>query len=589
MARRWKFRPHDQGLIDRISSANNLSPVIAQILAARDLTDSQTIRGFFDRRLTQLRPPSQLPGLDQACDVILDGIRQGLAIVIYGDYDCDGITATAILFLSLQQLGAKVSYFVPHRLDDGYGLNRERLEELHSRGAQMVITVDCGITSLAEVDRARELGMRIVVTDHHQFADRLPDADAVVHPARPDCAYPFPGLSGAGVAFKLAWGLCQRQTGSDKLPEPMRRILFQALAFAAIGTVADVVPLRDENRILVHQGLERLRDHGGAGLVALMKLAKLDGRTKLIAEDIAFGLAPRLNASGRLGQAQLGVELLVTENPHRAEMLAEYIDNLNKSRDSLERTILRGARKQLDTLYSVETDPAIVLADKDWHAGVIGIVAGRLAEEYQRPTIIISLDALETKPGIGSARSASGIDLHAALAACREYLLGFGGHRAAAGIKIEPQRIDAFRDAFFEVVAGQSTGGPAETELWVDAEAALCQLTVETVNQLEQLAPFGQDNPRPILCASGLKLVDPPKKMGSDGRHLALKVCQDNIRLRAVGFGKADWCEHLDHSADQQFDFVFKPVINEFNGMRRVEMQLIDFRPSRSPSTTAAR
>jgi single-stranded-DNA-specific exonuclease len=574
MPLRWKIRPHDQGVVDRICEANQLSPVIAQILAAREITGWTEIEAFFDLRLTQVPGPFRLPGMEQACGVILAAIAAGKKIIVYGDYDCDGITATAIMYRCLKLLGATVTYFVPSRIDDGYGLNSERLREL-------IITVDCGIASLAEAEVAREIGLQLVITDHHQLGSGLPEAAAIIHPALPGGDYPFAGLCGAGVAFKLAWGLCQRHSGSEKLPEPQRLLLFQALAFAAIGTVADVVPLRQENRILVHQGLERLVEFGGLGLKALLHCAKLEGRPKLSAEDLAFGLAPRLNASGRLGQAQLGVELLVTENPHRAEMLAEYIDNLNKSRDSLERTILRNARKQLEERFDPEHDPAIVLADRDWHVGVIGIVAGRLADEYQRPTVIISLDALDARPAVGSARSAGRVDLYAALGQCQSHLLGYGGHRAAAGLKIAPHCIEAFRESFFETVAGACGDGSPEPELMVDAEAALCQLTVETVQQLEKLAPFGQENPRPVICAIGVELVETPKKMGSDGRHLALRVGQDRTRLRAVGFGKADWLDQLESGAGQLFDFAFKPVINDFNGMRRVELQLLDFRPSR--------
>jgi len=581
MPLRWRIRPHDRGLVERISQANNLSPVIAQILAAREITQASQVEAFFDLRLTQVHSPFLLPGMEQACAVILAAVEAGRKIVVYGDYDCDGITATSILYRCLKLLGGNVSYFVPSRMDDGYGLNNDRLKELREQGCELIITVDCGIASPGEVALAHELGMQIVITDHHQMGSQLPEADAIVHPALPGGGYPFAGLCGAGVAFKLAWALCQRQSGSEKLPEPQRLLLFQSLGFAAIGTVADVVPLRDENRIIVHQGLERIAQFGGLGLQALMRCAKLDSRPKLSAEDIAFGLAPRLNASGRLGQAQLGVELLVTENAHRAEMLAEYIDNLNKSRDSLERTIIRSARKQLEERFDPENDPAIVLADKDWHVGVIGIVAGRLAEEFHRPTIIISLDGMETRPAVGSARSAGMIDLYSSLSQCQSHLAGFGGHRAAAGLKIDPANVDAFREAFFEVVAGSFGEVAPEAELNIDAEAALCQLTLETVAHLEKLAPFGQENPRPVICATGLQLIEPAKKMGSDGRHLALRLSQDRTQIRAVGFGKADWSEQLSCGEGQLYDFAFKPVINEFNGFRKVELQLVDYRPSR--------
>ena len=309
MGPRWTVRAHDAKLVESIEREAGVSSVLAQILALRGITGANEVTSFLDLRMTGLRGPHELPGLTKAVEVIYDAVENGKKILIYGDYDCDGMTSTAILYRCLTKIGAAVHYFVPNRLDDGYGLNTASLEKLKKqRGAELIITVDCGISSVNEVNHAHELGMSIVVTDHHQLGPALPDADAIVHPALPDGNYPFHGLCGAGVAFKIAWALCQRHCGSEKLPKDYRELLFGCVALAAIGTVADVVPLLDENRILVHHGLGCMRQFSNAGLRHILAKAKLAEKPQLEAEDIAFMIGPRLNAAGRLGQAPLGVE-----------------------------------------------------------------------------------------------------------------------------------------------------------------------------------------------------------------------------------------------------------------------------------------
>jgi single-stranded-DNA-specific exonuclease len=347
--------------------------------------------------------------------------------------------------------------------------------------------------------------------------------------------------------------------------------------------VADVVPLLDENRVLVRHGLSSLRQRPPVGIAELMRCAKLDRNPVLSSEDVAFSLAPRLNAAGRLGQAQLAVELLTTDSPERARSLAEYLDELNNSRTSLERSIHLAAHKQAKERFDPHEDPAFVLAADNWHPGVIGIVAGRLAEKYHRPVVLVSLDPTGVKPGTGSARTAGGIHLYAALHACREHLLGFGGHAAAAGLKIDRQQIDSFREAFCEHVAGELTHENRVAELHLDAEAPLGQLTLKTVQQMEQLAPFGQDNPRPLLCASAVHLAEPPRKIGGGERHLALRLRQGNVGLRAIAFGHGEWAEELAQ-VEGAVDVAYRPVINHFRGRQSVELHLVDWRLAREPA-----
>jgi single-stranded-DNA-specific exonuclease len=360
----------------------------------------------------------------------------------------------------------------------------------------------------------------------------------------------------------------------------MRRFLMSALGLAAVGTVCDVVPLVDENRVIVRHGLINLKQTDIEGLRELIRLSELDSKPVLSAEDIGFRIGPRLNASGRLGQAQLGVELLTSSSRSRVNALAEYINNLNSSRDSIERRITKAANKQIKESFDPACEPALVLAEPDWHKGVIGIVAGRIAERYHRPTIVISIDPLRNQLAVGSGRSALGIDLYQALADCSELLESFGGHRAAAGLKIDPQHIEPFRERFYQAILSQANVVEMVPELQIDVETSLCQMTMDTIREIEKLAPFGQENPRPLLCASEVQLAAPPKRMGEGGRHLSLKLTQHDVRINAVAFGHGDWAEELEQSESGCFDFAFRPSINEFRGRRSVQLLIADWRES---------
>lgn len=587
MDKRWRIHPHDAHQVAFIERQAGVTPVVAQLLLCRGITEPASIKTFIDAKMTGLRDPELLPGVPAAADRIHDAIQAKRRIVIYGDYDADGMTATAILYRCLRMLGADVGYYVPNRLEEGYGLNGEAITKLAQRGTAMIISVDCGITSVAQAQLARDLDIELIITDHHEFADELPDAAALVHPRLPGTGYPFDGLCGAGVAFKLAWALCQRASDAKKVSPQMREFLLTAIGLTAIGTVADVVPLIDENRVIVRHGLHSLRQRPVPGIVELLRITKLDQKPSLGSEDIGFTIAPRLNAAGRLGQAQLAVELLTTDQPERAQALAEYIHQLNNSRESLERSVYLAATKQAKELFDLSSDAALVLDGAGWHPGVIGIVAGRLSDKYHRPVVIVSWDQLGAKPGVGSARSVPGLKLHEALAACSTHLESHGGHAQAAGLKIHPQHIDAFRTDFCEYVASELRDEDRVAEVVIDAETPLSQLTLSTVQQIEQLAPFGQGNPRPVLCASGIRLAEPPRRMGKSQRHLSLKICQHGVALRAVGFGHGDAADELAEF-DGELDIAFRPVINEFRGRNSVEVQLVDWRIAQVPAKTAA-
>jgi single-stranded-DNA-specific exonuclease len=577
MPKRWRIATYDQGRVDALRRAAGIPAVVAQLLLGRGIHDPDDARRFLEAKLSELRDPEELPGAVRAATLLHQAIRDGRRIVVYGDYDADGMTATAILLGCLRLLGAQASYYVPNRIDEGYGLNHEALRGLARDGAEVVVTVDCGITSVAEAQTAADAGLVLIITDHHQPAERLPEVAAIVHPGLPDGGYPFAGLCGAAVALKLAWALCQQASQAKRVGEAMRDFLMRSVGLAAVGTVADVVPLVDENRILVRHGLVCLRHWPSAGLAALEQVTGLDKKPQLDGEDIAFTIGPRLNAAGRLGQAPLAIELVMTDSPERAAQLAEYIHSLNEQRQTLERSVYRAAHKLAHEGCDPRRVPALVLAERGWHPGVIGIVAGRLAERYHRPVVLVSLDELGAKPGTGSGRSVPGFDLHLALAACAEHLVAHGGHQAAAGLTIDEAAIDAFRIDFCAYVERHISAEARVAELVVDAETPLAALTHQTVRQIESLAPFGHGNERPVLCATDVRLVEAPRRIGASGQHLSLRLEQHGVKMRAVAFGGGQWEQELAAAASP-LAVAFKPVINTWRGRQTVEMQLADWR-----------
>ena len=578
MPKRWRIQPHDAAVVAALEHSVGVSSIVARLLAARGLRDAAAAKSFLAGTLADLRDPELLPGVPAAAERIVNAVRAGRKIAIYGDYDADGMCATAILIGCLEALDADAKWYVPDRFEEGYGLNAKALETLAGQGVQLVVTVDCGIASVAEALVARRLGLELIITDHHSFADSLPEADVLVHPRLPGAGYPFGELCGAGVAFKLAWAIATRASGAKQVTPRLREMLLRGIGYAALGTVADVVPLIDENRIFVKHGLECLRKRGGPGIEHLMQLAKLHEKSHLESEDVAFRLAPRLNAAGRLGQAALGIELLTTPDAARAVQLAEVVHGYNEQRDTIERSIMLAATKQAQHEYDPVGDAALVLQGRGWHPGVVGIVAGRLAERFHRPVVVIAQDEHQGRPAIGSLRSVPGFDVHEALVACREHLLSCGGHAAAAGLRIEDKKIEAFRAAFVAAVVERLPAALRQAQVAIDGETTLAALTLESVQQIERLAPFGQANRRPILCASGVRLTEPARTMGGGDRHLLVNLIQHGTKIRGVAFGAAEWLPHLP-APGQPFHVAFRPKINEFRGRRTAEIELVDWRP----------
>jgi single-stranded-DNA-specific exonuclease len=489
----------------------------------------------------------------------------------------DGVTATAILLNCLKLLGAHVVFHVPHRLEDGYGLNSDTLHKLAADGVQVVVTVDCGIASCAEAEDARRLGIELIVTDHHEPKASLPAAAALVHPRLPredGSPYAFGHLSGSGVAFKVAWALCKRACGSAKVTPPMRELLLDAVLLAALGTVADVVPLHDENRIFVRHGLARLRSKPSLGVQALLKCAKLDTKLNLGAVDIGYSLAPRINAAGRLGTARLAVELLTTTSAQRADALADYLERQNQERQTIERKILHEARE----LAARHADaPAFVLASASWHPGLLGVVASRLVDQFARPVLMIALrDGVPH--GSGSGRSVPGFRLHEALQECTGHLVSHGGHATAAGFRIVPDAIDPFREAFCGVAGRHFGARPPAHRLVLDAEVPLSALTFGLMEAIEHLEPYGSGNPRPLLLADRLQVVGEPRRVGGGDRHISFRVRQNGKDVRAIAFGLGDRLDEL-MSAGGQCCLAFTPRLNEWQGYKSVEIEVRDFQP----------
>jgi len=548
--------------------------LLARVLASRPWLDKADPRPA----LTQLHDPESIPDIDRAATLLLESADAARPIAIYGDFDVDGATAAAILHHALRALrpDAPLLHAVPHRLRDGYGLHDHLLDELADRGARTVVTVDCGITARAQARHARALGLALIITDHHNppacVAD-MPQADAVVHPGRPDSAYPFAHLCGAGVAFKLAWRMAALD-GGGRATAPMRTTLLDLLPLAALGTVADVMPLIGENRALVATGLAMGRRTRVRGLAAMAEHCVREPRP-LVAADLAFRLGPRINALGRVDDASAAFELLTTSDGGRIAAILATMDRLNADRQAIERRIVdQASQAAADAAMDREPNRAIVLAHPDWHPGVVGIACARLVERFGRPTILLQHQGERCR---GSARSISGFNIHGALSRCAGHLRSFGGHDAAAGLSLDTGRLDAFTADFLALAAADIPPERLTPELAIDAAADLHEMHPDAVRRLERLAPFGRGNPAPRILVRGVRVPNPPAPMGAGGRHLSVLVQQGEGVTRLVGFDWADDAESL--RAGSRLDVVVTPELDSYRGHVGVRCRLVDAGP----------
>jgi len=584
MPRIWRYEQHDQAKIGDLCREMRVSPLLAQVLIARGFPSADAAEKFLNSKLTDLHDPELLPGISDAADLVVQALKDQSRITIYGDYDVDGMTSTSILWHCLKLAGGQVDYYIPSRIEEGYGLNCDAIRELHEQDPErLLISVDCGITSVEEAALANELGLDLIITDHHQMGDQLPAAKVLVHPRLSESQYPFGDLCGAGVSFKLAWAICQRLGDGKKASPPMREFLKIAVCLAAIGTIADVVPLVDENRALVRYGLAGLNELASPGLRALIKVCGIEKNKSFTASDVGFSIGPRLNAAGRLGQARLAVELLTTEDEERAAQLADYLDQLNKNRQTVERRIFKRAKEIVEEHPEWDSHSAIVIADDDWHPGVIGIVANRVSEHFNKPTFLIAMDSA-TKIGQGSGRTSGNVDLHAAMMSCEELLEGCGGHKAAAGLRIQADRVDEFRERFSAYVAEKHDLAELTEDLKIDAEVLLSDVTYRAIQELNRLGPFGQENSSPVFASGRVELAKPAATMGEGDRHLNVQFEQNGTKLRAIAFGRGEWAEEMNQQSGTLM-ISFEPMINSFRGRESVELRLLDWK-AHEPAAT---
>ena len=561
----WNVSRPGSPVVRRRLEDAGLPALCAVVLSARGLDTPEKAARFLDSGPDRFYDPYLLKDMDRAAARVCRALENGERIAVYGDYDVDGITATCLLTETLKQLGGDVVPYIPDRAGEGYGLNPGAIGRLAGQGVTLIVTVDCGITAGPEVEYARSLGVDVVITDHHRCKDALPAASAVVNPRRNDCTYPFRELAGVGVALKLAQAL---------YPAQRREEVFRRFGeLVAVGTVADVMRLTDENRALVRQGLELLGRTARPGLCALLREAGLEEGGLPTAVTVSYGLAPRINAAGRMEQTGLALELLLTRDARRGEELARELCRLNRERQTIELEIFEQCVRRLEDDPAL-TAPAIVLAGEGWHQGVVGIVASRLAEKYACPAFMISL---ENGHGKGSCRSFGGFNLFGALERCADLLEGYGGHEMAAGFTVLEENISALALRLRELVSAHTGGRPMEAALDVDAEVDDCGLlTARQVDALSVLEPFGTGNPRPVLLLRSAAVVTCCDVGG--GRHLKIRVRRDGVMLDAIFFSaNAAAC---GVAAGDRLDLVFSPQINEFRGSRTVQLQICDLRPA---------
>lgn len=573
--KQWVVQPADPARQAQLARELKVSALLAQVLINRGVTDASSGGVFLRPKLSELISPERMPGAETAARRIIQAVRNNEKITIYGDYDVDGIAAVAILCQLLRLLGADVDYYIPHRIEEGYGLNEEAVRLLADQKTAkkgLLVTVDCGITALSSAALADQLSLDLVITDHHQVGPELPKACAIVHPAL-DETYPNQDSSGSMVAYKLAWLIASRFSGGSRLGPQLRKFMLDATTLAAMGTIADVMDIRGENRILTSYGLKSLSQCGLCGIQALIDSAGLAG-CGLNSFHIGYRLAPMLNAAGRMGHARLAVDLLNSDSQIRSVKIAEYLKQQNNQRRQFERRIFSQACEKIVELGLNHPDrKSIVLASQDWHSGVIGIVASRIVEKFYRPTIMISISDATAQ---GSGRSIAGFDMLGAISACSRHLVDFGGHKMAAGITIQNDRIEQFTADFEDYARQNLSEEDVVARLHIDAAARLGDFSRQTVGELELLSPFGQGNPRPVFVTEGVRLGTAPKKVGAKGEHLQLVITDNVNSVRCVGFGMGKLEKKLLER--DFFDIAYEPQINSFNGSDNVEFVLTDVR-----------
>ncbi len=551
-------------LVYDLAAKTELPAIIAQILIRRGVHTIESAKKFFQSTLDQLYDPFLLNDMHLGVERLRRAILSNERILIYGDYDVDGITSVSFLYLLLEELGADVHYYIPDRQIEGYGLSEKGIKFALELGVNLIVTVDCGITGHEQIDAAQTHSIDVIVTDHHEPGADLPNAVAVIDPKRSDSTYPFKELAGVGVAYKVAQGLLMRM-------EIDMSILEQYIELVAIGTAADIVPLIDENRIFVKIGLEKLNESENVGLRTLIQAAGLLGKD-IGTGQIVFIIAPRLNAVGRMGDAERAVKLLTTVDENEATQIAQVIESENRHRKTVDEETFNEALFQADKLFRNGKTHSLVLHKQNWHTGVIGIVASRIVEKYYRPTILISI---EEGVGKASARSIQGFDLYESLQECEDLLIGYGGHKYAAGLSIKEENLQVFIDRFEEIARSKITEELLIPKLSIDAELTLDQIDDSFVNMLKKFAPFGPHNMRPIFVSRQLQVVGSPLIVGRN--HLKFRVRQNGKVLDVIGFNMGDLFYRVS-PGDGNLDLAYVIEENEYMGRKTIQLRAKDLR-----------
>ncbi len=545
-----------------------ISKILASLLINRNISSPDSAKSFLSPRLGALRDPFLLKDMDSAVELITDFILKKKRITVYGDYDADGLTATSLLVDFFSRLDTPVSFYIPNRLEEGYSLNERAIREIARGNTGLIITVDCGIKSQSEISLAKKLGMEVIVTDHHQPPAGFVPICPTINPLRPDSSFPFRELAGVGLAFYLAIAIRSRLREGGFFESKAEPDLRSYLDLVAIGTVADIVPLIEENRILVQSGLSVLINSQRPGIKALLKVSGIKKDQIITTHDIAFKLAPRLNAMGRLESATGAVHLLTTDNEKEASLIATQMDSLNSQRQVIENRIVSQSRERIDKIKDLEGRRTIVLFDAGWHRGVVGIVASKILEEYYRLTLILTVEGDLLR---GSGRSIDGFDLYQALSDLGDLLKQFGGHDHAAGISLEAKKVGAFCERFEELAMKRIDPEDMTPKIEVDAKIGLESINPRTLKDIEMLLPFGNKNPEPIFWAGPLKVIS-SRVVGKD--HLKLKVKEKGLTFDCIGFGKGAF-----HPLEgKSVDILFHIGTNTWQGIESIQLVIVDLR-----------
>ena len=556
---RWIVHPTDHEISGMLEKSLQLTPLVSTLLINRGFKTVESARYFLFEE-NHFHDPFLLPDMDIAVERIKTAIAKQEKILIFGDYDADGVTSTAILLETLKKMGAIVDFYIPNRFTEGYGPNEKAFRMAHEEGVSLIVTVDTGISALHEATVAKNLQMDLIITDHHEPGPVLPDALAIVHPKREDSNYPFRDLAGVGVSFKLATAL-------------LGEVDEELLDLAAIGTIADLVPLLDENRIIVKKGLEQLKITKRPGLIQLMKIAGIS-QAEVNEDGIGFGIAPRVNAAGRLEHASFVVELLTTRDVSRSRELAEELNDLNQTRQKMVQELFEKASKQAQEVCLANDHPVIIVGDYNWHQGVIGIVASKLVEAFYRPVIVFSYDE-EKQEAKGSARSIPGFDLYKNLSTCKDLLPHFGGHPMAAGMSLPIENVEQLRERLIDLAFEQLSEEDFIPLVELDYEAKLEDITIEAIEQIQLLSPFGVGNPKPKVLIQDVELQS-VRKIGADSSHLKAVLCKESIQVDAISFGNGEVADHISPLA--KASVIGELGINEWNNRRKPQVFLSDIK-----------